>query len=224
MIENLVNRLEKFDEPTVLFMYGDHLPSLDLQDSDLDGINLYQTEWVMWDNFGLKNEKKNLTAYQASTYIFNRLGLKGGLMQSFHNKYMDSEDQEDYLDKLEMLEYDTLYGNNYAFDGENPFSQTKMTMGIRDIVVNNYKIQGDRVWIYGENFNEFSEVFIDGKSVDTQYMGTSGLVISLDDFQGGRELCVKQVGDDHIALSETNTVSIEEDTGNTETSETEQPS
>jgi hypothetical protein len=217
MIESLVNRLEKFDEPTVLFMYGDHLPSLDLQDSDLDGITLYQTEWVMWDNFGLKSEKKDLTAYQASTYIFNRLGLKGGLMQSFHNKYMDSED---YLDKLEMLEYDTLYGEDYAFDGVNPFPQTKMTMGIRDIVVKNYKVQGDRVWIYGENFNEFSEVLIDGKSVDTEYMGTSGLVISLEDFQGGKELSTQQVGDDHIVLSTSNAISIAEE--DTETSETEE--
>jgi hypothetical protein len=91
-------------------------------------------------------------------------------------------------------------------------------MGIRDIVVKNYKVQGDRVWIYGENFNEFSEVLIDGKSVDTEYMGTSGLVISLEDFQGGKELSTQQVGDDHIVLSTSNAISIAEE--DTETSET----
>lgn len=203
MLENLVTKLERLDEPTVLFMYGDHLPSLDLQETDLDGITLYETEWVMWDNIGLQNEKKDLKAYQASTYIFNRLGLEGGLMQSFHNKYMDSEDQEDYLDKLEILEYDTLYGNNYAFDEKNPFPQTDMTMGIRRIAVNRCEIKDESVLILGKNFNEFSEVHVDGKAVDTTYISGTTLSIALEDFEGAKEVLVAQVGDDHIVLSRT---------------------
>lgn len=210
MIKALVNKLESFDEPTVLFMYGDHLPSLDLQETDLDGISLYQTEWVMWDNIGLEKEKKDLTSYQASTYIFNRLGLQGGLMQNFHNKYMESENQEEYLDKLELLEYDTLYGNNYAFDEKNPFPQTDMKMGIRDITIERYEIRGDWVWIYGENFNEFSTVQVDGKAVDTIFIGNSRLAVKLADFEGGDEISVAQIGDDHIVLSETEPFKINE--------------
>lgn len=203
MLEDLVTKLERLDEPTVLFMYGDHLPSLDLQETDLDGITLYETEWVMWDNIGLRNEKKDLKAYQASTYIFNRLGLEGGLMQSFHNKYMDSADQDDYLDKLELLEYDTLYGNNYAFDEKNPFPQTDMTMGIRKIAVNRCEIKDEGVFIYGKNFNEFSVVHVDGKAVDTAYVSGTTLSVALEDFKGAKEVLVAQVGDDHIVLSRT---------------------
>lgn len=211
MLENLVKKLERLDEPTVLFMYGDHLPSLELQETDLDGITLYETEWVMWDNIGLQKEKKDLKAYQASTYIFNRLGLKGGLMQNFHNKYMESENQEDYLKKLELLQYDTLYGDNYAFDGKNPFSQTNMTMGIRDITVGRYEIKGNWVWIYGKNFNEFSIVQIDGKEVDTIYVDGNTLAIALDDFEGAKEIIAAQVGDDHIVLSKTEPFVVEEE-------------
>lgn len=217
MLEELVTKLQRFNEPTVLFMYGDHLPSLDLQETDLNGITLYETEWVMWDNIGLRKEKKDLKAYQASTYIFNRLGLEGGLMQSFHNKYMNSGDQEDYLDKLELLEYDTLYGNNYAFDEKNPFPQTDMTMGIRKIAVDRYEIRDGSVWVYGKNFNEFSEVHVDGKAVDTTYISGTTLSIALEDFEGAKEILVAQVGDDHIVLSRTEPFAVTRENSGEET-------
>ena len=58
MIADLIEQIEKMGEPTVVFMYGDHLPSLNLEEEDLEGIDLYQTEWVMWDNF-LQNGRLN---------------------------------------------------------------------------------------------------------------------------------------------------------------------
>ena len=216
MIKDLVQKLEALDEPTVLFMYGDHLPSLSLAEDDLDGINLYQTEWVMWDNFGLKERKRELTAYQASTYIFNRLKLPGGLMQHFHTRYMNQSDHTDYLNKLELLEYDTLYGNRYAYNGKNPFPTMKPQMGIYEISVDHIKVIGEDVWVYGTGFNEFSVVFIDGKNVDTTYGSYTALKISLEDFASGKELHVAQVGDDHLVLSETNSLSIHEQQATTD--------
>lgn len=209
MVRDLVHKLEQIGEPTVLFMYGDHLPSLNLEESDLDGINLYQTEWVMWDNIGLSVEKKDFTSYQASTYIFNRLGLPGGLMQSFHNRYMGRTDEADYLNKMEILEYDTLYGNRYAFDGENPFPVMETSMGIRKIEVLGYEIIGDTAWIYGRGFNPFSEVFIDGKQVETRFGSYTMLRVPLEQFEGGKELYVAQAGDDHLVLSVTEPFSLE---------------
>ncbi len=211
MIASLIYKLEQLDEPTVVFMYGDHLPSLNLEESDLDGIGLYETEWVMWDNIGLEVERRDMTAYQASTYIFNRLNLQGGLTQSFHNKYMNMEDQESYMDMLEMLAYDMLYGQHYAYDGENPFPTADMVMGIREITLSGYEIQEDMVFIYGNAFNEFSEVHIDGKSVETQYVNYTTLSVSLEDFQGGTELYVAQAGEDHVVLSVTDSIPIQEE-------------
>lgn len=220
MVASLLYKLEKLDEPTVVFMYGDHLPSLNLEQDDLDEITLYQTEWIMWDNIGLSVENTDMTAYQASTYIFNRLGLPGGLMQNFHNQYMTSSDEQDYLHKLELLEYDTLYGNNYAYDQMNPFPQTDMQMGIRNIEVDNYEMVEDQVLIYGSGFNEFSEVYVDGKSVETTYVNYKTLMVSLEEFKDGDELYVAQAGDDHIVLSVTETIPIEtEDSTDTTTEE-----
>lgn len=211
MIASLIYKLEQLEEPTVVFMYGDHLPALNLEETDLDGIGLYETEWVMWDNIGLQAERKDIAAYQSSTYIFNRLNLQGGLTQSFHNKYMNMKDQEKYMDMLEMLAYDTLYGEHYAYDGENPFPSADMTMGLREITVTSYEIQEDKVLLYGNAFNEFSEVFIDGKSVETDYVNYQTLSVSLEDFEAGKELYVAQAGEDHVVLSVTDTISINEE-------------
>ncbi|MBQ9983027.1 MAG: sulfatase-like hydrolase/transferase [Lachnospiraceae bacterium] len=219
MLASLLYKLEQLDEPTVVFMYGDHLPSLSIEETDLDGITLYETEWIMWDNIGLKKEDKDLYAYQASTYIFNRLNLEGGLTQSFHNKYMDMEDRELYLDMLETLAYDVLYGEHYAYDGVNPFPSADMGMGIRDITVSGYEIQEDKVLIYGTAFNEFSEVYVDGKSVETEYVNYKTLSIALDEFLDGTELYVAQAGDDHVVLSITEIIRIGDAEGTTESTE-----
>ncbi len=208
MLRSLIYKLNQLDEPTVVFMYGDHLPSLNLEASDLQDITLYQTEWAMWDNFGLEKQDKDLMAYQASTYIFNRLDLKGGLMQQFHNKYMNSSDHEDYMDKFEMLEYDTLYGEDYAFDGNNPFPQTNMTMGLRDIRVTGFQIQGDYLFVLGENFNEFSEVYVNGKSLKTKYINTGKLRVKLENVKDGDTLYIAQAGDDHLVLSTTDEITV----------------
>lgn len=165
----------------------------------------------MWDNIGLTVENKDIAAYQASTYIFNRLNLPGGLTQSFHNKYMNMEDKEQYMDMLEMLAYDTLYGEHYAYDGENPFPSADMTMGLREITVTDYEIVEDEVFIYGNAFNEFSEVCIDGKSVETKYVNYQTLRISLEDFESGKELYIAQAGEDHVVLSVTDTIPINEE-------------
>ncbi len=220
MVASLIHKLERLDEPTVVFMYGDHLPSLNLEESDLDGIGLYETEWVMWDNIGLKSERRDLAAYQASTYIFNRLNLKGGLTQNFHNKYMNMQDKEQYLDMLEMLAYDTLYGENYAYDGNNPFPTVNMVMGIREVTLSECEVLQpvvseedseeiyEEVLIHGNAFNEFSVVYIDGKAVETTYVNYKTLSISLDDYKSGKELCVAQVGEDHVVLSRTESIRI----------------
>lgn len=208
MIASLIDRVEQLDEPTVIFMYGDHLPALNIEESDLNGIGLYETEWVMWDNIGLDVKRMDLAAYQASTYIFERLNLKGGLTQSFHKKYMNMEDKKTYMDMLEMLAYDTLYGNHYAYDGNNPFPSADMQMGIREITVSGYEIQEDKVLIQGNAFNEFSVVYVDGKSVDTQYVNYQTLKISLDDFESGTSFHVAQEGEDHVVLSVTEPVTI----------------
>ena len=72
---NLVRQIEERGEPTVLVFYGDHLPTMGLEAKDLKSKYLYNTNYVIWDNIGLKQEDKNLAAYQIMAEVFDRLQL-----------------------------------------------------------------------------------------------------------------------------------------------------
>ena len=58
-VGKLVKALQQRGEPTILCMYGDHLPSLEIEDEDLTYGNKYQTSYFMWDNIGFEEEGRN---------------------------------------------------------------------------------------------------------------------------------------------------------------------
>ena len=68
-VGRLVKALEKRGEPTILCMYGDHLPSLDIEDEDLTYGNKYQTSYFMWDNIGLKKQDGTIEAYDLGSEL-----------------------------------------------------------------------------------------------------------------------------------------------------------
>ncbi|MEE1242889.1 MAG: sulfatase-like hydrolase/transferase, partial [Frisingicoccus sp.] len=57
--KNLVDMMEQRGEPAVVVFYGDHLPTMGLEETDLKSQNLHYTNYVIWDNIGL--EKKDGT-------------------------------------------------------------------------------------------------------------------------------------------------------------------
>ena len=107
-IKQLTDTLSKYDEDVVLVMYGDHLPALDMKQSDMKDNSLYETQYVIWDNFGMKKKDKDVMAYQLNAEVFSRLGISVGLMNKFHQNNSYSET---YLDDLKALSYDMLYRN-----------------------------------------------------------------------------------------------------------------
>lgn len=59
-IKALVKKLSEYPEDVVLVMYGDHLPTMDLTVEQMKNKYLFQTQYVIWDNFGLPRKKKIL--------------------------------------------------------------------------------------------------------------------------------------------------------------------
>lgn len=53
-VKELTERLADYPEDVVLVMYGDHLPTMGLTVEDLENKYLFQTQYVIWDNFGLR--------------------------------------------------------------------------------------------------------------------------------------------------------------------------
>ena len=92
-IGDLIKELEAYDEDVILVMYGDHLPSLNIQPEDLDNGDLYQTEYVIWNSKGVIDTvtHKDIQAYQLSAYTLQLLGQNPGLLTKLHQKELTAE-------------------------------------------------------------------------------------------------------------------------------------
>lgn len=165
----LTDTLSASEEPCVLVVYGDHLPKFSIEPEDLENGNIYQTEYVVWDNFGLAQQDKDLTTYQLYSYVLDQLDMHRGVITSLHQLMQDSSS---YYTSLYELQYDILYGECYAYGGEKPFEKTDMKMGIDPITVSNIISMGDYLYVTGENFTTASKIFINGKQVDTVYLNS----------------------------------------------------
>lgn len=171
-IANLTAALEKFDEPTVLVLYGDHLPSLNISEADLVNKNVYQTQYVIWNNFGMKKQDKDLYSYQLSAEVLNQIGIHEGVLTKYHQ---DHKKDSTYLSNLKALQYDMLYGKDYIFGETNPFVPTKMKMGVKQIKVEKVVEIGKKYYIKGQNFTPFSKISIGDKVLDTIFLGPTVL-------------------------------------------------
>ncbi|MDO4318458.1 MAG: sulfatase-like hydrolase/transferase [Lachnospiraceae bacterium] len=167
-VGRLIEYLAERDEPTVLVLYGDHLPGFDFSADDLKAGELLQTEYVMWSNFEMEAEHRDLHAYQLSAYVMNRLNYHEGLVSKLHQKFFEDGD-ESYLEKLTLLSYDMLYGEMYCFDGENPYEPTDIVYGFRDVLLNSVEVIYDEdekigyLTVIGENFSPYTDIYINGE-------------------------------------------------------------
>lgn len=179
-VKDLTDALAEYDEKVVLVMYGDHIPALDVTESSYDGKDLYQTEYIMWSNFPMEKEDKDLATYQLTAEVFDRLGIHTGTTVKYHQSKDHNSDT--YMSDLRMLGYDMLYGKNYIYGGENPFKQTNMKMGIKTIKIDKVVNIGGKYYIKGQNFTEYSKITLDGEVLNTIYLGPSllGLLEEVD--------------------------------------------
>ena len=79
---------------------------------DLKNKYLFQTEYVMWDNFGLKKKNENLAAYQMAAEVMDRVGIHEGTVFRYHQARRNTRN---YQVDLETLQYDLLYGKRYSY-------------------------------------------------------------------------------------------------------------
>ena len=178
-IKELTDTLAKREEPTVLVMYGDHIPALDMTEDDLESGNLYGTQYLIWDNMGLKKDDENLHAYQLAAHVMEMLDMQVGTIFTYQQNHKNSET---YLADLKALGYDMLYGKYYIYGGTNPFKPTNLKMGVNDIRIDEIVKIGDKYYIKGRNFTQYSKVTLDGKELKTIYLGENvlGLLEDVD--------------------------------------------
>lgn len=210
-IVEFLDKMEDFDEPTVVVMYGDHLPALDWDSSSLDSGNLFETQYFIWNNYGAKFKAMDIEAYRLSAYLLEQLGVEEGAVFQFHQSYDDEDYGVGYLTELEILEYDLVYGDNYLYDGHSPYEATDIRLGIHEIVVNHANYRYGRLMVKGAGFNEFSKVVIDGEVRPTAYIDTHTLAVVMETFpEEANSLVVAQISNEDIELSRTDEFLIED--------------
>ncbi len=229
-IKDLTDALSKFDEECVLVLYGDHLPTLGIEESMTGGKSLFETPLLIWDNIGLEREEINVEAYQLSAYVFGRIGVHEGVITKLHQAYFAGLSEEngkeyltttvtelpqegttkaEYLERLEILEYDLLYGDVEAYGGVNPYTATNMRLGVNDIKIKNASYADGVMYVKGEHFTPSSVVVVNGEMKDTEFSSSNMLLVR--DFvpEDGQEIYVAQYASkDKESLSQTDSFHI----------------
>lgn len=85
-VGQLINMLNTRMEPTVLVLYGDHLPGFEWTAQEMENESLFQTKYVVWNNVNLPAVKRNVEAYQLAAHVLNMLDIHEGTMLRFHQR------------------------------------------------------------------------------------------------------------------------------------------
>ena len=97
-----------------------------------------------------------------------------------------------------------LYGDKYIYDGKNPWKPTKMKMGVKEISIDRIVKIGSKYYIKGNNFTEYSKVNLNGKILDTVYLGPTILALNEEvDNDAVKDMKVSQVEKEKEILSTT---------------------
>lgn len=206
---SLVSTFAVSNEPTVIIMYGDHLPSFTLENWKLKDGNLYQTRFVIWSNFELpEKEAPDMHSFELSSYIMRMFGFESGYINLLHQKYYNTG--IDYSAELHLLQYDLLYGGKKIFGGADCYLPTNIRYGYRPITISNISHIGNNIFVYGEGFNEYSHIYVNGSKKKTSYIDDTCVSAGNIVLHTGDRVKVVQVTTDLVEVGESDIYNISE--------------
>lgn len=197
-VEELLRALSYRGEPSVVVLFGDHLPKLDLEETDLNRGSLLQSEYVIWSNFDLPKEDRDLEAYQLSARVLELLGMENGILTKLHQNYSGNSR---YEETLELLEYDLLYGEREAYKGELP-QPTQLQMGVTPPEIHYAVDTADGLLVLGQGFSRWSTVTVEEEEQDTRWINGHILLLPQVHPEEPSRLTIRMAGKDGILLSE----------------------
>ena len=177
-IGDLIKEIEESGEPTVMLIYGDHIPALDVKEENYKQADLYSTRYVIWDNIGLPKEDRDIHSYESGAMLLADAGLSHEGIIFDYQQTNDPDSDTTYLDDQEALAYDMLYGKHYAYGGTEPYERIDMKMGHKNIKIKDLVKIGDRYYIRGENFTERSVISMEGRQLSTLYLSPTLLALN----------------------------------------------
>ncbi len=203
-IGDLISKLEERGRPTVLVMYGDHLPSLEFTDDELVLGDTYSTEYVIWDNIGLpKQPYTKMESNFLSSYVTSILGYDLGIINRYNQ---NCGNNEDYEEKLELLQYDSLYGEKYSWPTPDYYTATDMRMGTVPVTLDYITLVGSNLYVHGSGFTDKSKIYLNGEKMPTNKLSSSCLILRDAQLKKGDTICVGQPSSKLEVLSYTDNV------------------
>lgn len=196
----LTTGLENRKEPTILVMFGDHMPPLELDSEQLMFGDIFETEYVIWANYELPYVEEDLQAYQLASHAMDMAGTVNGFMTEFH---LDYHNDPDYMSLLEAAQYDMIYGEGKT---RGDYQPTELKLGLdtpqRRIEISSVSFKDEMCYIRGQNFTHFSEISVNGRRRDTEFLSPFLLACEYMP-ENGDSFAVIQVSDDGVELSST---------------------
>lgn len=202
-IAELIAEVEARGEDTIIVFFGDHLPTMGLTDEDMVSGDIFRTNYITWNNMGLEKKDQDLYAYQLLPAILDQVGLHEGTIVSYHQTQTDSPA---YLEGLENLQYDILYGKRYCTDQMDAYPATDIVMGIDEVSIHNIitPTHNSEIIISGRNFTKWSKVFVNGKKINTKYASDRSLLVNASDLSDGDIITVNQMGSSNTIFRTSN--------------------
>jgi len=193
--QNLVDMMDERGEPAVVVFYGDHLPTLGLTEADMKSESLFNTNYVIWDNIGLEKKDGTIPTYQLVAEVMDRIGLHAGTVFNYHQERKADADQADYLMDLELLQYDLLYGKQYAYGDAPVVIDNKIELGKRDteILYVSESLDGEYT-VVGDNFTKWTYVYINGEKQSRQFINENTIRLKKSHMEDWDVVTVCQVG------------------------------
>lgn len=207
-LKQLIDGLKQIKEPTEVIFFGDHLPMLGENysvykeagfikgdNSFQDYINLHSVPFVTWNNFSNTKQDLYLSANFMGTFALQLARKSGSLMTDYLSKLIQKGSDvviHNYsgqvkitpieMKQYEQLEYDLLFGKEYAYQLEpshRPSANNGYIQGEGPIKITSIVFSDGLLTLQGENFVENNIVYINGKSVKSTFVNSNKLIVSL---------------------------------------------
>lgn len=208
-IANLTTMLSQRDEKTVVVFFGDHLPTMGLEDSDMKSGSIFKTRYITWNNFGMEKVDRDITSFQLLAAVTDQLGIHEGTMFRLHQNN-NFQDVDIYTEDMNLLQYDILYGKKYAYGQKDLYPASDLVMGVQDVVIDDLSVDGNILYLTGQNFTRWSKVFVNDEKVSTTYIDGTHLKISLNSLdEGTNSIMVNQMGSSETVFRSSNVINFE---------------
>ncbi len=207
-VGKLVEEINKIKQPTVLVFYGDHLPALNVITENRMKIDKFSSLVLLINNFGVEKTTlpKDFQSYQLSTLALDIAGQGCSPMTMVH-KYLKND--KEYQKKLELVQYDILFGKKYYLKESEIPKPVDMKIGNGDMKLINVENVNGEFYITGKNLNRQTAVFVDGKKVDSDYKNDEKIKLYDSFYSGKKEISLKLLDKNGEVIQESEKIKYE---------------